>query len=75
MNSMRAARALYGRVSAPMTVVYGDHDWSRTPERETNREVLAGAEWVTLPETGHFAALEQPAPSLRSSPTIPLTSV
>jgi pimeloyl-ACP methyl ester carboxylesterase len=61
VNSMRAARALYGRVSAPMTVVYGDHDWSRTPEREANREVLAGAEWVTLPETGHFAALEQPA--------------
>jgi pimeloyl-ACP methyl ester carboxylesterase len=60
-DSMRAARALYSRVPAPLTVVYGDHDWSRSQEREANREVLANAEWVTLPETGHFAALEQPA--------------
>jgi len=61
VNSMRAARALYGRVNVPMTVVYGDHDWSRSSEREANRDVLEGAGWITLPETGHFAALEQPA--------------
>jgi pimeloyl-ACP methyl ester carboxylesterase len=61
VSSMCAARALYGRVSVPMTVVYGDQDWSRAPEREANREALAGAEWITLAETGHFAALEQPA--------------
>jgi pimeloyl-ACP methyl ester carboxylesterase len=61
VSSMRAARALYGRVSVPMTVVYGDQDWSRASEREANRDVLAGAGWITLPETGHFAALEQPA--------------
>jgi pimeloyl-ACP methyl ester carboxylesterase len=61
VESMRAARALYGRVSVPVTVVYGDHDWSRTQEREANRGVLVGAEWITMSDTGHFAALEQPA--------------
>jgi pimeloyl-ACP methyl ester carboxylesterase len=61
VNSMIAARALYGRVSAPVTLIYGDHDWSRTPEREANLALLQGARSILLPETGHFAALEQPA--------------
>ena len=61
VNSMIAARALYGRVSAPVTLIYGDHDWSRAPEREANLALLQGARSILLPETGHFAALEQPA--------------
>ena len=61
VDSMIAARALYGRVSAPVTVVYGDHDWSRPSEREANLSLLHGAESISLPETGHFAALERPA--------------
>jgi pimeloyl-ACP methyl ester carboxylesterase len=60
VDSMIAARALYGRISAPVTLVYGDHDWSHPPEREANLAVLRGAESISLPETGHFAALERP---------------
>jgi pimeloyl-ACP methyl ester carboxylesterase len=60
-TSMRAARDLYPRVHVPVTVVYGDDDWSRIGEREANREILRGAGWMTMPNTGHFAALEQPA--------------
>jgi pimeloyl-ACP methyl ester carboxylesterase len=58
---MIAARALYGRITAPVTLIYGDHDWSRIPEREGNLASLRGAQSILLPETGHFAALEQPA--------------
>ena len=61
VDSMIAARALYGRVTAPVTLVYGDHDWSRVAEREANLELLRGARSMSLSETGHFAALEQPA--------------
>src|SRR5215216_1418963 len=61
VDSMIAARALYGRVTAPVTLIYGDHDWSRLPEREANLALLRGARSITLRETGHFAALEQPA--------------
>jgi pimeloyl-ACP methyl ester carboxylesterase len=61
VESMIAARALYDRVTAPVTLVYGDHDWSRPPEREANLALLRGARSITLPGTGHFAALEQPA--------------
>jgi pimeloyl-ACP methyl ester carboxylesterase len=61
VDSMIAARALYGRVTAHVTLIYGDHDWSRVPEREANLALLRGARSISLPETGHFAALEQPA--------------
>jgi pimeloyl-ACP methyl ester carboxylesterase len=64
VDSMIAARALYGSVTAPVTLVYGDHDWSHTSEREANLAVLRGAKSISLPDTGHFAALERP---LRSS--------
>jgi pimeloyl-ACP methyl ester carboxylesterase len=57
--SMIAARRLYGRVSASATVVYGDHDWSRPSEREANLALLRGARLISLPSTGHFAALER----------------
>jgi pimeloyl-ACP methyl ester carboxylesterase len=61
VDSMIAARELYGRVIAPVTLIYGDHDWSRMPEREANLALLRGARSISLSETGHFAALEQPA--------------
>jgi pimeloyl-ACP methyl ester carboxylesterase len=61
VDSMIAARALYGRVTAPLTLIYGEHDWSRDSEREANRAVFRGAKSITLADTGHFAALEQPA--------------
>jgi pimeloyl-ACP methyl ester carboxylesterase len=61
VDSMIAARARYGRVTAPVTLIYGDHDWSRIPEREANLSLLRGARSISLPHSGHFAALEQPA--------------
>jgi hypothetical protein len=44
-----------------VTLVYGERDWSRPPEREANLALLRGARSITLADTGHFAALEQPA--------------
>jgi pimeloyl-ACP methyl ester carboxylesterase len=61
VDTMIAARALYGRVTAPVTLIYGEHDWSHMPEREANLALLRGARSISLPGTGHFAALEQPA--------------
>jgi pimeloyl-ACP methyl ester carboxylesterase len=61
VDSMIAARALYDRVTARVTLIYGDHDWSRVPDRQANLALLHGARSVSLSETGHFAALEQPA--------------
>jgi pimeloyl-ACP methyl ester carboxylesterase len=61
VESMIAARPLYAQVPAPVTLVYGENDWSRPTEREANIALLRGARAIVLPATGHFAALEQPA--------------
>jgi pimeloyl-ACP methyl ester carboxylesterase len=60
VDSMIAARALYDRVTVPATLVYGEHDWSRPPEREANFTLLRGPRYISLADTGHFAALEEP---------------
>jgi pimeloyl-ACP methyl ester carboxylesterase len=60
MDSLIAARGRYADVGAPVTVVYGDGDWSRPSDRAANKALLPGAHHITLRQTGHFAALEQP---------------
>src|SRR5262245_20157475 len=57
--SMVAARSRYPRASARVTVVYGDHDWSHPHERAANLALLRDANPISLPDTGHFAALEK----------------
>ncbi len=61
VESMIAARAIYARVTTPVTLIYGDYDWSRIPDREANLALLRDARSISLSNTGHFAALEQPA--------------
>ena len=60
VDSMIAARALYGRVTAPATLIYGDHDWSRADERESDRRAIAGAELRIIEDAGHFLSLDAP---------------
>jgi pimeloyl-ACP methyl ester carboxylesterase len=43
-----------------VTLVYSDKDWSRPAEREQVAGLLAEVERITLPDTGHFSALELP---------------
>jgi pimeloyl-ACP methyl ester carboxylesterase len=54
------ARDRYREVSVPVTLVYSDQDWSRPAEREHVAGLLAEVERITLPDTGHFSALERP---------------
>jgi pimeloyl-ACP methyl ester carboxylesterase len=54
------ARERYPQVSAPVTLVYGENDWSRPAERDRVAQALADVHRVTVPHTGHFSALERP---------------
>ncbi len=54
------ARDRYRDVAVPVTLVYSDEDWSRPAEREHVADLLADVERITLPDTGHFSALERP---------------
>ena len=60
LGSYIAAREHYARVAVPVTIVYGDSDWSNTTERDQVSRLVPGANTVVLKQTGHFASLERP---------------
>ena len=58
LESLIGARARYAGIRVPVTLVYGEEDWSRPSDRQANIETIPGARHIALPDTGHFAALE-----------------
>jgi pimeloyl-ACP methyl ester carboxylesterase len=60
LKGFAKARDRYRDVSVPVTLVYSDQDWSRPAEREHVAGLLTEVERITLPDTGHFSALERP---------------
>jgi len=60
LPSYIAARNLYSRVKVPVTLVYGDHDWSKPEERAATARLLPGSRVITLSRSGHFGSLEHP---------------
>jgi pimeloyl-ACP methyl ester carboxylesterase len=60
LESLIAARERYARIDVPVTLVYGDQDWSRPSDRQANIQSVPSAHDIVLCDTGHFAALEAP---------------
>ena len=60
LPSLIAARDRYRQVSAPVHLIYGEKDWSRPSDRQANKQLLPGAEFVQVPGAGHFIVLERP---------------
>jgi pimeloyl-ACP methyl ester carboxylesterase len=50
----------YANVKVPVTIIYGQHDWSRPAEREHHRTLLPHATMHTVPNAGHFSSLDAP---------------
>ncbi len=48
LPSYVAARSHYAQIDVPVTLVYGDHDWSRPAEREANRARIKHAKMIVL---------------------------
>jgi pimeloyl-ACP methyl ester carboxylesterase len=59
-RSWIAARADYAKIPTPVTLVYGERDWSHPDERAANVAAIPAARLITLTGCGHFASLEQP---------------
>ncbi|UMB67892.1 alpha/beta fold hydrolase [Mycobacterium paraterrae] len=55
-----AARAEYAAVSVPVTLLYSQHDWSRTSDRTATAAALPTASVRNIADAGHFAAMEKP---------------
>jgi pimeloyl-ACP methyl ester carboxylesterase len=60
LKGFAKARDRYRDVSVPVTLVYSEQDWARPAERDYVAGLLAEVERITLPNTGHFSALESP---------------
>ena len=54
------ARARYAAIKVPVTLVYGDDDWSKPAERNDNARAIPGVRTATLTKSGHFSSLERP---------------
>jgi pimeloyl-ACP methyl ester carboxylesterase len=61
-----AARAEYPTIDRPVSLIYGDHDWSRPDERTTTARAIPGVTMQTIPDGGHFLSLDQPDALVRA---------
>jgi pimeloyl-ACP methyl ester carboxylesterase len=54
------ARGEYPKIEVPVTLAYGDEDWSKPAEREANAQAIPGAKPITIDNAGHFLSLDKP---------------
>lgn len=59
-RSWAQATGLYPQVRCPVTLVYGEFDWSRQNERMSTLVKLPTARQVTIPGAGHFLSIDHP---------------
>ena len=64
-SSWSEAKKQYAKLKTPVTLVYGDHDWSTPEERRESRDFLNPKKYIELEDIGHFSFLEAPEKSAR----------
>jgi pimeloyl-ACP methyl ester carboxylesterase len=55
-----SCREAYPTIDLPVTLVYGEDDWSQPSDRDANANAIPRAQTVTLTNAGHFSCLEKP---------------
>jgi len=60
-RSWISARDRYPAIQIPVTLAYGEHDWSNDDERDANRRSIPAVRASTIRDCGHFSSLEKPA--------------
>jgi pimeloyl-ACP methyl ester carboxylesterase len=60
-QSWISARDRYPAIQVPVTLGYGDHDWSNDDERDANRRAIPAVRATTIHDCGHFSSLDKPA--------------
>jgi pimeloyl-ACP methyl ester carboxylesterase len=65
-SSWDGARAEYAKITVPVLLLYGDHDWSREEEREADRQSIAGVRMQIAKDAGHFLSLDAPDELVRA---------
>ncbi|KAA0097959.1 alpha/beta hydrolase [Mycolicibacterium sp. P1-18] len=60
LPSLIASRSSYPAITAPVTLLYGSQDWSRTADRQSTAAAIPTATVQTIDDAGHFSAMERP---------------
>jgi pimeloyl-ACP methyl ester carboxylesterase len=55
-----AAPEIYRNIRVPVSVIWGDRDWSKAHEREGDNKMIPGAKVVAVEGGGHFLPLDRP---------------
>jgi pimeloyl-ACP methyl ester carboxylesterase len=58
-------RSEYHHIRVPVSLVYGEHDWSRPAERDACRDLIPGARLETVAGSGHLMSLDAPEAVVR----------
>lgn len=59
------ARSAYSKINVPVSLVYGDNDWSTPKEREDNKRDVPNASVEIINNGGHFLSLDRPQDVIR----------
>ena len=59
-RSWAKAPTLYQQIKCPVTLVYGENDWSRSEERLSTLNKIPNAKIETIPNSGHFLSVDHP---------------
>jgi pimeloyl-ACP methyl ester carboxylesterase len=59
-RSWAKAPMLYHQIKCPVTLVYGENDWSRKEERLRTVSKISNATIETIPNSGHFLSVDNP---------------
>lgn len=59
-ESWETATRVYGDISVPVRLVWGDKDWATPDERKHDQALVPAASTVIIENGGHFLPLDQP---------------
>lgn len=59
-RSWAEAPALYYQIKAPVTLIYGQNDWSKIEERTATAANIPQSKVETVPNSGHFLSVDNP---------------
>ncbi|MDD5411941.1 MAG: alpha/beta hydrolase [Methylobacter sp.] len=64
-ESWQLATKDYAHIRIPVLFLWGNQDWARPDEREHDRQLVPGADMVTVEDAGHFMPLDRPDEVIR----------
>lgn len=59
-RSWAQAKSQYHKINSPVTLIYGENDWSTTAERKQTLTKIPHAKFETVAESGHFLSVDNP---------------